>query len=83
MSKQIDPEQDYDDFEEWFQDLPEDQYGRYSFAWQEAMQKGHVIERSGYGDFQDWVYDNRWPEVRMAREMDRLTQLSETARWAA
>lgn len=82
MFKRFDPEADYESFESWFHDLTEEKYGQYSFAWQESLQKGAVIQRSGYSDFQGWLYDNKWPEIRMNLELIDLLDRAEAARWA-
>lgn len=79
----FDPDQDYDDFERWFQDLDSAKWEALSFAWMESLPKGAVLPRNGHDSFKGWVFDQRWPEVRMAREMERLTTMADYARWAA
>lgn len=84
MFKRFDPEADYEAFESWFQDLTEAQFGDYAFAWMEkALTAGTTIVLSGYSDFQGWLYDNKWPEIRMNLELIDLLDRAEAARWAA
>lgn len=79
----FDADRDYDDFERWFHDLPEAQFGDFAFAWMETLKAGDVMPRGGFETFRGWMFDAKWPDMRMAREIDRLTTMADAARLAA
>jgi hypothetical protein len=81
--KNFDAEQDYDDFDAWFQELSDENFADFAFTWMESMVAGYAMPRSGSDTFKGWVFDTKWPDVRMAREADRLESLADFARWAA
>lgn len=83
MAKHFDADQDYDDFEAWFQALDSAKWEDLSFTWMETMPKGYVLPRSGSDTFKGWVFEHRWPEVRMARELTELLDRADAARLAA
>ena len=81
--KNFDADQDYDDFDAWFQEFSSEAWENHSFAWMDTMKKGMTLERDAHDQFKAWCYDNRWPEIRIARECDRLSHLADVARLAA
>lgn len=81
--KNFDADQDYDDFDAWFQELSDEKFADFAFTWMESMVAGYAMPRSGSDTFKGWVYDRKWPDVRLAREADRLESLADFARWAA
>jgi len=83
VAKQFDADRDYDDFEAWFQEMDELKFGQLMFAWLETVKAGTTFTRSGEDTFKGWALDVRWPEIRAARECDRLSHLADYARWAA
>lgn len=83
MAKQFDADQDYDDFDAWFQALSDEQYGQMVIGWLNTVKAGTVFTRSGDDTFKGWALDVRWPEIREARECDRISTIADWARWAA
>jgi hypothetical protein len=81
--KTFDADQDYDDFEAWFHELDETKFSDFAYTWMDSMQAGYTLPRSGYDTFKGWLFDRRWPEVRMQREMQELMDRADAARWAA
>lgn len=79
----IDADRDYDDFERWFDGLADIVFADLAFTWMETLKAGAVLSRGGYDSFKGWLFDEKWPGIRMAREIDRLTSLADYARWAA
>lgn len=79
----FDADQDYDDFEAWFQALTDEQFGQMACGWLETVKPGTVFTRDGHDTFKGWALDVRWPEIRAARECDRLSCMADAARMAA
>jgi hypothetical protein len=80
--KNFDADQDYDDFDVWFQEMDELKFGQLMFAWLETVKAGATFTRDGFDTFKGWALDVRWPEIREARECDRLSHLADLARAA-
>ena len=81
--KNFDADQDYDDFDAWFQEMDELKFLQMMFGWLERLPAGTTFTRQGDDEFKGWAYDVRWPEIRAARECDRLSHMADMARMAA
>jgi len=79
----FDADRDYDEFETWFHELSDEQFGQMACGWLLKVAPGTTFSRDGYDTFKGYLLDNRWPEIREAREVDRLSHLADCARWAA
>jgi hypothetical protein len=83
VAKHFDADQDYDDFEAWFQELSDEQFGQMAIGWMLSVKPGTTLSRDGFDTFKGYLLDTRWPEIREARECDRLSHLADAARLAA
>lgn len=82
MNKQFDADQDYDDFDAWFQALSDEDFCQMAMDWLDTVKAGTVFTRDGDDTFKGWALDNRWPEIREARECDRIFHIADLARAA-
>jgi hypothetical protein len=79
----FDADRDYDEFETWFHELSDEKFGQLMLGWLNTVQAGTKFTRDGYDTCKGWALENRWPEIRMARELDELVTRTEAARLAA
>lgn len=82
MSKRFDPERDYEQFEEWSQNLKDSLFVDYAMDWMESVKAGTILAEDGYRTFTGYLFDQKWPAVREAREAERLSMLADIARAA-
>lgn len=82
MSRELDPAKDFDNFELWFQELPDDRFGCFACDWMESVKAGAIFATSGYDTFQGWVFDNKWPTERASREAAYLNDKADASHWS-